>query len=485
MTRLRSLLHTRLVTWFAIDLRALAAFRIALAVLVGIDIVSRSFLLTANYTDAGAHPRSAALTHYAVGDLPSLYMLGGSTLWAGALFVAAGAAALALGLGWQTRAATFASWILADSLHARHDLLTDGGDHLLRCLLFWSVFAPLGARWSLDARRRGPPAGAFAYSPASAALLLQMGCVFLVTGVTKSGPEWFDGTAILYALDREWWIQPFGAWVLAHPALAQLLTPAVRWYEILGALALFAPVATGSVRCFAVLGFWGLLAGLGLGLRLNLFPWITGAGLLLFLPAAVWDRLERGLPRRLRPRAAGTPGALVRARSPARWLLDGAVVALLAIILWMAAGQVNAALRPPHVLGRVGGYLHLWQSWLMYAPSPRHIDFTLEHRGRFQSRALVKLDDAEGGNGWRVVHRAWRDYRFQYYLQKLLLPHWQPAADAYARWLCRQWNVDRSPDEQLESVTVTAVVRPIALPGEEPANLMRRTLSSAACRPRP
>jgi hypothetical protein len=159
-------------------------------------------------------------------------------------------------------------------------------------------------------------------TPASAALLLQVGCVFLVTGITKSGPEWHDGTAIQYALDRQWWVRPLGAFVLAHPALAQLLTPAVRWYEILGALALFVPFYTAPVRCLVVLGFSGLLGGLGLGLRLNLFPWITGSGLLLFLPTALWDRLERRLPW-LR---AG-PSAAPRPEPAARWLVPGSSTA--------------------------------------------------------------------------------------------------------------------------------------------------------------
>jgi hypothetical protein len=283
MGRFRSSLRTRASALFGIDLRSLASFRIAVALLLLIDIASRLRLLSANYTDMGAHPRSAALSYYAVDQLPSLYMLGGSTRFALALLLVAGVAAVSLGIGWRTRIATAVSWLLLDSLHSRHALLTDGGDHLLRCLLFWSMFLPLGARWSLDARRLGPPASPFVASPASAALLLQVGCVFLVTGLTKTGPEWMDGTAIQYAINRKWWILPFGEWLLAHPTLPRLLTPAVRYYEILGALALFVPFYTVPIRLCAMLGFWGLLAGLGLGIRLNLFPWIA-TGVLVFLP---------------------------------------------------------------------------------------------------------------------------------------------------------------------------------------------------------
>jgi hypothetical protein len=95
----------------------------------------------------------------------------------------------------------------------------------------------------------------------------------------------------------------------------------------------------------------------------------------------------------------------------------------------------------------------------------------------------VKLDRAEGGTHWGAVRRAWRDYRFQYYLQKLAHPQWEPLIAPYARWLCRQWNQDHGGDDRLERVTVTAVIRPITLPGEEAQNLWRRTLVSTACKP--
>jgi len=482
MSRFGSLLRTRALTLFGIDLRSLALFRITIALLLLIDLASRARLLSANYTDAGAHPRSAALAYYAVDELPSLYMLAGSTRFALALFLAAGVAAVLLGIGWRTPIATVVAWGLLDSLHSRHALALDGGDHLLRCLLFWSMFLPLGARWSLDARRLGPPPSLFAFSPAAAALLLQVACLFLVTGLTKTGPEWMDGTAIQYAINRKWWILPFGEWLLAHPTLPRLLTPAVRNYEIFGALALFVPFYSAPIRVCAMLGFWGLLAGLGLGLRLNLFPWIAGTGLLLFLPAQLWDWLGRRFAL-LRLSATGPPVSSGPLRRLASWTVQAVVLALLLLVLGMNAGEVNRELQPPKPLNRIGLFLHLRQGWLMYAPSPRHIDAWLEHRGKLRSRALVELDRASGGSGWRSVERAWQDYRFQYFLQKLAHPKWKKVSAPYAQWLCRQWNQDRSGDERLETLTVTLVVQQIALPGEPQQRLKRKTLASEACPP--
>jgi hypothetical protein len=90
----------------------------------------------------------------------------------------------------------------------------------------------------------------------------------------------------------------------------------------------------------------------------------------------------------------------------------------------------------------------------------------LEHRGRLVNGFSVNLDRATGGTGWVQVERAWQDYRFMYFLQKLATPRWQGALRAYADWLCRQWNEDRKGGARLELVRVTPVVEPIAIRDE-------------------
>jgi hypothetical protein len=463
MARARSSLSDQLRAWFGIDLRSLALFRVALGALLLVDLASRARLLATNYADLGAHPRELVLAYETAAALPWPHLLFGSTLAQGLLFAAAALAALLLALGWHTRLATVASWLLLGSLHARNPLVLDGGDHLLRLLLFWSLFLPLGARASWDARRRAAlEAPDPVCSPASAALLLQVAVMFLVTGLLKTGPEWSDGTAIHYALSRRWWILPLGEWLLAHPPLPAWLTPAVRWYELLGPLLLFAPVATAKLRLVGIAGFLGLLAGLGLGLRLNLFPWIGAAGLLPFLPGLVWQGRApaKQLPGRPPHAAASVP----------RRLLGGAVgvgvLALLGLVLWINAASVSARLEPPAALGRVASFLQLEQSWSMYAPSPRHVDVWFRHRGQLRNGAPVDLDRATGGAGWEDVERAWRDYRFQYFLQKLAAPKWEVPLRAYGEWLCRRWNLDRSGGARLDRIALERVVRPISLPGE-------------------
>src|SRR5262245_31126501 len=122
-----------------IDLRSLALFRISLGVILLVDLASRAGLLAANYTDGGAHPRAAMASYFVPGTLPSFHLAVGSLRAQALLFALAGVAAVLLALGWRTRLATVVSWLLLDSLHIRNPLVLDGGDHLLRFLLMWSI----------------------------------------------------------------------------------------------------------------------------------------------------------------------------------------------------------------------------------------------------------------------------------------------------------------------------------------------------------
>jgi hypothetical protein len=53
-------------------------------------------------------------------------------------------AATAVALGYYTRLAMFLSWYPVISLHDRNPIILHNGDGVLRLLLFWGMFLPLG-----------------------------------------------------------------------------------------------------------------------------------------------------------------------------------------------------------------------------------------------------------------------------------------------------------------------------------------------------
>ena len=146
----RSRAGSTFVAIFGIDLRTLALYRVCLALIIIMDLVARARDLTAHYSDEGVLPRAALL-----GDIgqwaPSLHLISGSPKIQALLFMLAGVVALALLVGYRTRAATILSWLLLLSLQARNPAIMQGGDMLLYLLLFWGIFLPLDARFSVDA----------------------------------------------------------------------------------------------------------------------------------------------------------------------------------------------------------------------------------------------------------------------------------------------------------------------------------------------
>jgi hypothetical protein len=337
---------------FGIDGRSLAAFRIALGALVVADLVTRAADLEAHYSDAGVLPRDAFRRLFALSDWHwSLHMSTGSVAGEGALFVTGLAAACALVVGYRTRLATAVTWFLTVSLQARNPMILYGADQLIRMLLFWSLFLPLGAAWSVD-RVRGaapqdPPRRHL--SMATAALLLQPCLMYVFSGLLKQNPSWQSGAALSHALASDMFATPLGHRLLAYPRLLEQLTPAVPWFELLVSIALFVPWATTAFRTAALLLLAGFHLVLGLLFATGLFQYAALTVLLPFVPGGAWDRLARTemvrrLERALRAPRQPLPHQRARPRpaTARRWLDAGGQVLVaglfLYVVAWNAAG---------------------------------------------------------------------------------------------------------------------------------------------------
>src|SRR5215216_3470663 len=135
---------------FGADLRSLAVFRVALALLVLADLAMRATDLTAHYTDEGVLPRTALLEEVLSPWAFSLNLMNGEPFFQVLLFGVAALAALGLLIGYRTSLMTVVVWVLLLSIQWRNPLVSGADGPLLRLLLFWGMFLPLGAYWSVD-----------------------------------------------------------------------------------------------------------------------------------------------------------------------------------------------------------------------------------------------------------------------------------------------------------------------------------------------
>src|ERR1043166_2108274 len=183
------------------DLRALSLMRIGIAVIVLADLAIRAMDLRAQYTDEGFWPLSMVRKFGWAEGYWSLHTLNGNAGYIYALFSIHALFALMLLIGYQTRIATIALFLFTVSLHNRNVFILQSGDDLLRLTLFWGIFLPWNARYSLDVRQK--VISDCASVPWFGFLLLQAS-VYFFSSCFKTGNDWHDeGSAIYYALSLE------------------------------------------------------------------------------------------------------------------------------------------------------------------------------------------------------------------------------------------------------------------------------------------
>lgn len=293
--------HPRLAELFGLDLRSLALFRFLLGATLSCLLCGSLCDLGALYSDNGALPRGWVMASDSPWRL-SLYFLNGTAAFAGLLLLAQIALAAMLALGWRTRLAAVAGFLLQASLLSRAPLAAGSADLLLTGLLFWSAFLPLGARWSVDAALAAnpPPQDPQHISWAGAGLLLQVLSVYFFSALLRSGPEWHaEGTALYYLLAPDGHATALGRWLLPHTGLLSTATAMLWWLTLLAAPLVLLPFASRYTRMLVL----PLLALMHLGLLLTLkqgaLPLLGLAGLAALLPAGFWAWCQR------RPAAPG------------------------------------------------------------------------------------------------------------------------------------------------------------------------------------
>lgn len=358
-------------TIFGIDLRTLALFRILLGVYILIDLAMRSRDLVEHYTDAGVMPRSVQIDHLYVTTW-SFHLANGAAWFQGLLFGISGFAALCLIAGWRTRFMTVISWGLMLSVQNRNTFILSGEDNLSLLLLFWALFLPLGARYSVDAaldKTQSFVKNEYA-SFATGALLLQGMSMYFFSALLKTHPIWFkDGTAVHYALQLDYLVTAFSLWFRQFQDLMTGLTYYVYLLELVGPFLIFSPLFHRTLRMTFMLAFMSMHLAFLLFLEIGFFPLISIIMNLTFMPGWMWDAIARRLPQRAN---AGLH----------LWFDRGCdfcekTCCFLRVFLFLPATQTRPAQDDPDI----GAELEARNSWVVTNGN--------EHHYKFQALALV------------------------------------------------------------------------------------------------
>jgi hypothetical protein len=295
--------------WFSIDLRTLGLFRIAFGVCLIGNLLDHALGggLTAFYSNDGVLTNHFAL--YAPIQ-PRAWSLLFAFSRPGEVMVAFAAIFAVYALytvGWKTKVMQVLVIVCFISLVNRNLLLQDGGSFVSTILAVWTVFLPLGARFSVDgllARRRAPapaapPApGAPVASHVSVVcflLMVQLAVIYGMNAANKTGVTWHEGTAVHYILWHNGFNTGLAGFLRHHePAwLSPLLTWGCLVFEWSAPVLALTPVLQTWARRLLLASMVAFHVGIASLMSLGPFAYVMMAYGLLLLGPRDWEVIER------------------------------------------------------------------------------------------------------------------------------------------------------------------------------------------------
>jgi hypothetical protein len=430
---------------FTLDTRSLAAFRIGIGLLLAADCLLRTRDFRLMFGTDGIFPPDTIRAFHGTPARWSLALLDDAAWCGGGVLAAEGLAGLLMIVGWHTRAATVVGWVAVLSVIRRTAPATNSGDLWLACQLFWAMFLPLGAAWSVDAGRRSGrhdrEAPIAACSIATAALVLQLAAVYLGAGLAKCNAAWLSGTALSHALS----IHDHGTSLGMMLGQIDWLTRGLTW--LVPAAEVAAPVLLVCcpgvrVRTFLVVAFILFHVAIWMTMSVGLFAAVGMTAWLPLLPGAVWGR------GRLRPTEGPIVG-LGRTASAA----CGIAVAMAVTSFLHERGLFGDSPLPRAVAAGID-VCGLQQEWSMFGDVPAQEQWVYG-RARLADGRIVDLlrggrplerERPAGGFG-SLAHHRW--HKFFWILPRPSVRMFgAPAAAA----LARDWNARHDAEAQVQTL---------------------------------
>ena len=480
-------IYERVESLLGVDARSLGLFRIALGSVLLFDLIVRSLSLNAHYTDQGIVSRHVLK---GLSDNPlllSLNMLSGDPLWQWLLFFLAACFAICLILGYRSQLACFGCLVLMLSIHVRNPFVNNLGDWFLLHLLFWGCLLPLGARFSIDARRRrtlGQLPGQI-LSVATLGILVQIAALYFFSVFKKNSPVWHtEGTAVHFALRLDRFVTDIGEWVLSLPYdWLTTITSATLFLEQWGPILLFVPFFIAPIRLALVSCFILFHTGLALTLELGIFPFVCMSAWLLVIPGSFWDRLIA-----FRYRTPRQPRRTYAKKAEQEVSLSFVASTLLAtfMLLIMISGNL-LHIEKMSVAYYEGLYkygeplinsLNLQQRWSMFSPHPSRQDGWVVLAGVKEDGTMIDLWKEGQLVSWERPEDISALYRNQRWRKNLeyVTTKWDRHARLLGAYSLRQWNATQ--EEKVIEVLVYFMSE-LEVGPEESSQVSKKLLYSA------
>lgn len=323
-------------------------------------------------------------------------------------------------------------------------------------------------------------------SVASAALLLQVVIVYTANVVAKfHGEIWLRGDGLAYVFSLGQFTVLLGDHLAAYPTLLRVLN-----YLWLGTITLsfLLIVLTGIRRVVFVFLLMSMHLGMLVTMRIDLFPLISVASLIPFLPASIWTFLKARFAEsrvssasrkwavrlaQVLPTVKTSAGSPLLGRAKRGLLTVVPLIFLVLVVLWNVHLGVSYAYDTDVLPDEAEAVIDLTrtdQYWNMFAPDPLSTDGWVVAPGQLANGSRV-----DAFHGGAVTWDRPPDISDSYPTarwRKYLVRFWRyDTADRrlFAEYLCRRWNDNH--ETELVNVSVYFMEQPTRIHDEtEPIN---------------
>jgi hypothetical protein len=458
------------VKYLSFDIRALALMRVCIAVVILLDLSVRISDLEAFYSNTGAVPLAMLFEHSWNDYFISIHTMSGLWQIQLLLFLASYFFAIMLLLGYRTRLFTVLSWFMMLSLHNRNSLILQGGDDLLRMVLFWGMFMPWGERYSCDALlNKKTETNQTIYSVALVAYILQICYIYTGSALLK-GPEWNrDFTAMYYVYGLDQVSFPITKYLFYYPELLKKLTFVAYYFELLVPLLFFVPVKHDWFRFGGVMLIVLFHSFNGLTLFIGMFPLIGIATSIGLLPSLFMDWFEKimsVIKIRIAHSFRGIAEIMQYVIPPKKeirfsgWLKNiqtGILVFLLVFVfdwnfsnLTFIKSKLSDGLRP------LGYVLRLDQNWGMFAPGVFKDDgwYILEGITEKEEHLNVFSEGKEiDARKPESIVSLFKNDRWRKYTENMILTYHSFMRGYFCNYYKRIWN-ESNPQRKIKALQI-------------------------------
>lgn len=431
--------------------------RIGIGLILLTDLFIRSLSIKAFFTDEGVLPITILKDYNWSPTYFSFHALSGDLWWQVVLFITNAFCIILLIIGYRARLFTFICWVLLTSLQNRNPFILQGGDDLLRILLFWAVFLPWGERYSI--LKKSTYATDY-FSWANIGYILLPCSVFFFSALLKTSPEWHsEGTALYYALSLDQLRMPFGSFIYHFPNLLTVLTHSVFYIELLAPILIIMPFVSNKIRLMGIISIVFLFIGIALTLYVGLFYIIGIVSLIGLLPSSVMNWFESHLYKNktefdFSQMQEANSSILVNILFTVK---NYFIIIIISFCLMMNLGSVKKfpyALDPEIV--SYGKVLRLEQNWGMFSPSILKDDGWFVYSGFNNKEKYIDIKNKVDSVSFKKPKYGVNEFesdRWRKFQENYTFNNNNYMRPFYCKYLLNKWNKEH-PDNYISDLTI-------------------------------